>query len=80
LLKVLVVIAPLSLFCIFGFSKWKKHYGGGTWLGYVYRYGSGKRATDDSAGVFAAKVVFFLRLVCVLNKCSFLKESSKWFQ
>ncbi|WP_093036222.1 hypothetical protein [Roseovarius azorensis] len=57
-LKLLVAISPLSLFWFFGFSKWKKQYGGGTWLGYVYRFALGKPATDDTAGIILAKAAF----------------------
>ena len=58
--KLAVLLLPLVLVGFFGFWKWRKHYGGGTILGYFSRYVIKKRDTDDEFPVYALKVGLFL--------------------
>jgi hypothetical protein len=59
--KAILSILPLPVFGLFGFLKWKRHYGPeSSMIGYYLRYTSGKRATDDPWPIFTIKMVVFL--------------------
>ena len=63
-----VLLAPLMVFGVLGFRKWKRHYGAdGTVSGYFFRYVSGKRATDDPWRVYALKMGVFLSWFIVVT-------------
>jgi hypothetical protein len=59
--KAMLCVLPMLVFGLFGFLKWRHHYGlGSSIFGYYFRYLSGKRATDDPWPTYAFKGIIFL--------------------
>ena len=59
--KVILFTLPMLVFGLFGFLKWRRHYGSGSSIfGYYLRYINGKRATDDPWPIALLKMVVFV--------------------